>query len=246
MDEKLIKELIRLLQKTPKPSSKALVILTGASNYQEFCCDHLADLSLELFYCLSAEYIEEAQQPNLIAKLGKQICGFRQIEQSISNCDFVLIPDMTTEFLTKGALCIADTDGLYALQQALLMEKNIWTLIPEFLSKEKKTVNKNNYFKMFAYYQEILERLGVEFIESIQLKSTIETAIGLTVSKESVQVKPKNGQMLDHLEEHVLSGFITYEDVVNKKQVTLAKHAKLTELAKDHITNNQIKINYSN
>lgn len=241
MDEYKIKKIIeKILSEHSK--KKALIIITGGNMYS----NEIFEI-LEKKKDIKFEYIESENSTKIIDiekidNIATKIDKIEKIEESIQESDFLIVPFLTRNTLSKVALGIADTKATTSIQLALMMGKKVISLDaswnPESEVAKLKKLNVNQaYNKMLFSYKEKVEELGMKSIAIYDLEKEIdEIYINRTCSKEEV----KNNIAI--VEDSSQSQYITCEDIVGKDKIYLSKNQKLTDLAKEYILDKNVKI----
>ncbi|WP_042273929.1 flavoprotein [[Clostridium] dakarense] len=241
MDEYKIKKIIEKLL-SEHSNKKALIIITGGNVY-----------SNEIFEILKKkkdikyEYIESENSTKIIDiekidNIATRIEDIEKIEESIQESDFLIVPFLTRNTLSKVALGIADTKATTSIQLALMMGKKVISLDaswnPESEAAKIKKINANNaYNKMLFSYKEKAEKLGMKSIAIYDLEKEIdEIYINKTYAKEVVE---NDTTIVVDVSQ---AQYITCEDILGKDKIYLSKNQKFTDLAKEYVLEKNVKI----
>lgn len=222
MNEQLVKEFIALLTKAHQPKTKAALHILLFAELSAANQALIQTFSEAPTYSQGDSFAVSLENT---LPFGAKCAEPAEIKAAIQQSQCIFIPQITQESLTKGALCLADNAGLFALQYALQQQKPILAIQPDFYQQYEN----QNYQRMMRYYEEVLTRLGICFVPHSQIKAKLQAC--LTPSVETPKQTPTG-----------LSGYVTYEDVVNQHEIHLQPDAKLTNLAKDYIREQQIPV----
>ena len=242
MDENKLKELVEkvILERDGK---KVLVLLTGAITYASEILEILKDCKK-----LSYQWMASSSSLSMIDEaawngLGDKIEQVDTIQKTLKEIDFVIVPFLTRNTLAKTALGIADNDVTTTIQIALMMNKSIiavdanWN--PETEKNRLMQLNKNEaYNQMLFGYRDQAELLGMHSVSIYELEDVMNCYIEGTQKNNQVQTQAVTNNVA--VEE--AKDIITYGDIVGKDVVYVSETSKITDLAKDYIQENNIKV----
>lgn len=242
MDEYKIKKIIeKILSEHSK--RKALIVITGGNSYSNEIFEILKkkkDIKYEYIESENSTKVIDTEKLDIIAT---RVDNIEKIEESIQESDFLLVPFLTRNTLSKVALGIADTKATTAIQLALMMGKKVISLDaswnPESEAAKLKKINANKaYNKMLFSYKEKAEELGMKSIAIYDLEKEIdEIYISKTYSKK-VDENNTNTRIKDISQ----AQYITCEDVIGKDKIYIYKNQKLTDLAKEYVLDKKVEV----
>lgn len=242
MDEYKIKKIIeKILSEHSK--KKALIVITGGSSYSNEIFEILKkkkDIKYEYIESENSTKVIDIEKLDIIAT---RVDDIEKIEESIQESDFLLVPFLTRNTLSKIALGIADTKATTSIQLALMMGKKVISLDaswnPESEAAKLKKINANKaYNKMLFSYKEKAEELGMKSIAIYDLEKEIdEIYINKTSSKK---VDENNTSTM--IKDISQAQYITCEDVIGKDKIYIYKYQKLTDLAKEYVLDKKVEI----
>lgn len=173
------------------------------------------------------------------------------LSQRINEADFILIPVMTRNMLSKTAVGIRDTFITTGISEAIMKNKKIIAVKDSFDPQNPVNISLGYsqnvaYNKMLENHMKTLESFGVSFINAFELKKSIGTLLCIQDSKLS-KVASNNKVKLKDNSQATIKGIVTKSDLLRLgecKNLKLFKRVVITPLAKDYIDSENIKIDY--
>ncbi|MGG0717507.1 flavoprotein [Robertmurraya massiliosenegalensis] len=256
-----IEELVRnMLQNLlPERNKKILIFLSGGSVNTEILLKVLADFDQKNYEIVLSDSGKMMIPNTMIEELqGKMIQSFLELEKSLDEADFVLIPVMTRNTLSKVALGIADNLVTTGIARALMMAKEVLAVKDSFdsnhpVNRVKELTHNQVYNEMLQSYETRLEQFGVKFIPLEEFKTVLLNKMNpiserinaekdLALTQSNHQTSSKDKVKMDS--SIITAGDIRkYEDhaVIQIKPSTI-----VTPLARDFISSNQMKVEITN
>ncbi|WP_019154185.1 flavoprotein [Robertmurraya massiliosenegalensis] len=256
-----IEELVRnLLQNLlPERSKKILIFLSGGSVNTEILLKVLAEFDQKNYELVLSDSGKKMIPNTLIEELnGETIQSFSELEKSLNEADFVLIPIMTRNTLSKVALGIADNLVTTGIARALMMGKEVLAVKDSFdsnhpINRVKELARNQAYNEMLKSYETCLEQFGVKFIPLEEFKSVLLNKINPSSERINAEKKlvltQSNHQTSSEDKVKVDSSILTAGDIRKYEQhavIQIKPSTIVTPLAKDFISDNQMKIEITN
>lgn len=270
--EDLLKPIIaRILNMMNK---KALLFITGGAVNIKDIFETLGSINLLKYDIVISEAAEKIIPEQYIKNLNGNLINCKvEMTRALRETDLVIIPVMTRNTLSKCGAGISDNLVTVGISEALMMNKEIIAVKDSFDPLNPANISlgftKNPMYNRFILdYQERLSSFGVKFIDSNDLKKSIEEKFSIVnteikyYSNQSIETQEKLLLKKEELKEasnnlisnsssegeKLLSGVLTIEDVMksaaNSKEVCVKQGSIITPLAKDYIYNNKINIKY--
>lgn len=170
---------------------------------------------------------------------------------SIKKCDFIIIPVLTRNTLSKISLGISDNLLTLGISEALMMGKRITAVNDSFDPSNEINIklgySKNPiYNDMIMKYEGKLVDLGINFVTSGELKEKIKKCFFINEKIPLLQESAKEEKIIK-----IYGKVLTLADLLNSIKdekcicINIDKNAIITPLAKDYISNNNIDVRYS-
>ncbi|MCM3691889.1 flavoprotein [Neobacillus niacini] len=256
-----IEELVRnMLQNLlPEWNMRVTIFLSGGSVNTEILLKVLADFDHKNYDLVISESGKMSISTDAIKALnGNVINSFSELEKSLEEADFILIPVMTRNTLTKAALGIADNLVTTGIARALMMTKEVWAVKDSFdanhpINRVKGLAYNQAYNDMLKGYETQLEYFGVKFIPLEEFKSALQNKINygygsLTKTNVFEAHVPviKNDQSTSSSDMvKVDSSILTVGDIRKYEHhgvIQIKPSTIVTPLARDFISSKQMKL----
>lgn len=251
-----------------------LFISSGAVNLKNVF-ETLASMKMLKYDIVMTEASKKVIPEEYIANLNGRLIDCKvELTKAVREDDIILVPIMTRNTLAKCATGIQDNLVTTGIAEALMMNKEVIAVKDSFDPQNSKNISlglsKNPAYNKFVLgYQDTLTNFGVRFIDSDDLKRTINdkfsinseliksiSSIDKTPIKEQSANKELNKEIKNAnavvnkapINEKILSGVLTTEDIIiaanSSKEICVKEGALITPLAKDYIYNNKINVKY--
>jgi hypothetical protein len=253
VDEHKLKQIIEKLL-YDYYEKKALVILTGGTSYSNEILGILMQYDNVKYEYIISENALKIEEIKEWEKVGEKVEGDKQIYESIKRAECVIIPLLTRNTLAKISVGIADNETTTAIQLALMMGKPViavdasWNPETE-LAKLMKLNTNNAYNKMLFDHKSKAEELGMSFVSVYDFEEEVNKYLYKGIKNRGMQEGniestecSKEHVDVDIINEKNIDSFITYGDISGKGTIYLSKNSKLTDLAKEYIDQNKVKV----
>lgn len=245
MDEMKLKEMIEkaIFERDGK---KALVLLTGAMTYSDEVIEILKGFKNLSYEWMASESSLGIINPAAWNSIGMQIRNIDTIQKTLKEVEIIIIPFLTRNTLAKTVVGIADNDITTTIQLALMMNKSIiavdacWN--PQTEKNRLMQLNKNEaYNQMLFGYREQAASFGMHSVSIYELEDVMRSYLeGAKEVLEDTKVVAETATIGKAT--NVAKDIITYGDIVGKEVVYVSEKSKITDLAKDYIQENNIKV----
>lgn len=254
-----IEDLIRnLLQEIlPIFEKKVVVFLSGGSVNAELLLKTLSEFQFNQCDIVMTDRAKAIFTQESMSKLnGTLINSHEELEKALNRADFILIPILTRNTLSKIALGIADNFVTTGIARAIMMKKEMIVVRDSFDANNSINIinnlsNNDAYNNMLHDYEKKLETFGVKIIDLSEFKVEVQKRMNPPVSgisyieEQPIKEHPtknenNNKELTIHSTILTLSDFKRLKDqkIINIKQGTI-----ITPLARDFIQTNDITIN---
>lgn len=256
--DELIKNII--VQVLSTMNKKILLFISGGGVNIKHIFNILASFKFINYEIVMSEAANGVIQEEFINKLeGKIIKDKNSMTSAINESELILIPVLTRNTLAKVALGISDNLLTVGISESIMMNKNIIALSDSFHPDNPVNISlgysKNNcYNKFILNYENVLESMGVKFIQSVELKNRVYEELfhmNMILEKkkdgESKSVEVQNIEVKDKGLKFN-SNILTVDDIMSclnrQNEIYIKRNVIITPLAKDFIYNNNIIIKY--
>lgn len=265
----IIAQIINMMNK------RVLLFISGGEVNLKNVFETLASMKMLKYDIVMTEASKKVIPEEYIANLNGRLIDCKvELTKAVRKDDIILVPIMTRNTLAKCATGIQDNLVTTGIAEALMMNKEVIAVKDSFDPQNPKNISlglsKNPAYNKFVLgYQDTLTNFGVRFIDSDDLKRTINdkfsinseliksiSSIDKTPIKEqsankelNKEIKNANGVVNKApINEKILSGVLTTEDIIiaanSSKEICVKEGALITPLAKDYIYNNKISVKY--
>lgn len=239
--EELFKNLLREL--LPLVKKRILVFISGGSVNLELLLEILSDVKLNDYDLVISENAQQVIDQNLLKTLqANTVISMHDLETALKRTDFVLIPALSRNTLSKISLGIADNLLTTGIARALMMSKEVIIVRdsyhPQNLVNIAKGLSENIvYNAMIMKYEKQLEEMGATLIDTGSFRMTVErNSIHKVTSSQSAEQ-----------EVYCKSSILTLSDVSQnegKRILKLRDGTIITPLARDYIQNKGITLEF--
>ncbi|WP_378954757.1 flavoprotein [Pelosinus sp. sgz500959] len=239
--EDLIKELLREL--LPLVKKRILVMFSGGTVNLELLLDILIEVNLNDYDLVISENAQQIINQDLLKTLkGNTVTSMVDLEVAIKKADFVLIPVLSRNTLSKIALGISDNLLTTGISRALMMNKEIVIVRDSYDPQNSvniaKGLSKNvAYNAMIMNYEKQLESMDVKFIDTGEFRMAVE---GNSLKKVPVVQSVEGGGFCNH-------SILTLSDINGNDSNSVLKIREstiITPLARDYIQSKGIKLEF--
>ncbi|KYH29500.1 MULTISPECIES: flavoprotein [Clostridium] len=251
--EDIVKSIVREI--LPLLNKKILIFISGGKVNSEILLKALCDFSTVEYSIVMSQEAKLIIDRELLEELnGNIIESTEKIDDCIKNSEFVLIPILTRNTLSKVALGIEDNIVTTGIARSIMLNKEIIAVRDSYDPKNSINISEgfssnSAYNSMLLEYEKKLESFGVKFIDSKEFKRTIQHKFFNSVPRSSIKEKEdipaKDTTNKARVEFN--SSILTVKDInqiLNDGVITLRKNTIITPLAKDYIYNNKIKVEF--
>nr|WP_281420443.1 flavoprotein [Tissierella simiarum] len=231
-----------------------MVILTGGTSYSNEILEILMQYDNVKYEYIISENALKIEEIKEWRKIGEKIEGDKQIYESIKKAECVIIPLLTRNTLAKISVGIADNETTTAIQLALMMGKPAiaidasWNPETEFAKLMRLNTNEA-YNKMLFDHKSKAEKLGMSFVSVYDFEIEVNKYLYKGIKNKEIQEKDikstecsKEHTDVNIIDEKNIDSFITYGDISGKGTIYLSKNSRLTDLAKEYISQNRVKV----
>lgn len=249
----IITQIVNLMNK------RVLLFISGGAVNLKDIFESLSSMKMLQYDIVMTESSRKIIPQDYIDNLNFRLIDSKsELTKAIREDDLILVPVMTRNTLAKCATGVQDNLVTTGIAEAIMMNKEVIVVKDSFDPQNSVNIalgfSKNAaYNKFILHYEDKLISFGVKFINSIDIKGTInarfsimstaaedlyhENAIKDTVIKKEEACNIKR-----------LSGILTIEDIIlavnDSKEIWIKEGSLLTPLAKDYIYNKGINVNY--
>lgn len=237
--EEVYKEVLKRIGK------KAILFFTGTPLNIEAVLSDLENLKKYNIYFKSiiSDAAKDIIGVERISKISEIIEKNSEILSELRYADFVLVPSLTRNTLSKVALGIQDTQVTLGIAEAFMLNKKIFIVkdgadFENPLRISMGMTHNENYNKMIETYFEKLEDYGAQLINSGELFNTILNFIG-------AKTTPKKENNFLQSAVHLKHNIITLHDILSipkGKNIFIKEGAVITPLAADYIRDNNLNV----
>lgn len=227
---------------------RVLIFVTGGAVNINDIFNTLKDFKYIKYTVVISESAKEIIPKEYFEALNVEFIDSKDcIVKAIKNSDFIMVPVMSKNTLSKSALGIRDTYLLSGISEALMRGKKIITVKDSCDPCNSVMINlglsqNKSYNNMILNYMKTLESFGMEFVDSKELKATMSRELGLEI-KESSNIVHINKVSSNKC----FSGVITRGDLnldEGVKEIDVKLGSIVTPFAKDYLESIGIKINH--
>lgn len=268
--EEIIKSIVR--QILPLINKKILIFISGGKVNAESLISTLSDFELIDYNIVMSEAAASVIDKRLIEKLkGRIIDSQDKLNETIRSSEFILIPILTRNTLSKVALGIEDNLITIGIARAIMLSKEIIAVRDSYDSQNSINISEGfssnlAYNSMLSNYEKILDSFGVKFIDSSEFRETIQDKFyksslqpfdkkkvdipeGYTESNKKENIARQNKLIENKKEERIIfnSSILTVKDINHTLEdgvIRLNKGTIITPLAKDYIYNNNLRVEF--
>lgn len=257
-NDELIKNII--IQVLSTINKKILLFISGGGVNIKDIFNTLESFKFINYEIVMSEAANGVIPEEFINKLeGKIIRDKSSMTLSIKESELILIPVLTRNTLAKVALGISDNLLTLGISESIMMNKNIIALSDSFHPSNPVNISlgysQNDYYNKFILnYKDVLESMGVKFIQSVELKNRIyEELFHMNMALEKKKNNENKQTQVHNIETRCKgmkfnSNILTVDDIISclngKNEMYISRNVIITPLAKDFIYNNNIVINY--
>lgn len=241
--DKIIEEVYKEVLK--RIGKKAVLFFTGTALNIEAVLSDLENLKKHNIYFKSiiSDAAKDVIGIEKISKVSEIIEKNSEILSELRNADFVLVPALTRNTLSKVALGIQDTRVTLGIAEAFMLNKKIFVVkdgadFENPLRISMGMTHNENYKKMFETYFRKLEDYGAQLINSGELFNTVLNFIGAKTTNKKENNFLQSAVYLKH-------NVITLQDILaipKEKNIFIKEGAKITPLASDYIRDNNLHV----
>jgi Phosphopantothenoylcysteine synthetase/decarboxylase len=268
--EEIIKSIVREI--LPLINKKILIFISGGKVNAESLMSTLTDFELIDYNIVMSEAATSVIDKRLIEKLkGRIIDSQDKLNETIRNAEFILIPILTRNTLSKVALGIEDNLITTGIARAIMLSKEIIAVRDSYDPKNSTNISEgfssnSVYNSMLSNYEKILDSFGVKFIDSSEFRETIQYKFynsslqpfskkkannleKYTESDRKEDIIRQNKVIESKKEERIIfnSSILTVKDInriLEDGVIRLNEGTIITPLAKDYIYNNNLKVEF--
>jgi 3-polyprenyl-4-hydroxybenzoate decarboxylase len=267
--EEIIKSIVREI--LPLINKKILVFISGGKVNAESLISTLADFELIDYNIVMSEAATSVIDKGLIEKLkGRIIDSQDKLNETIRNAEFILIPVLTRNTLSKVALGIEDNLITIGIARAIMLSKEIIAVRDSYDPENSTNISQgfssnSAYNSMLSNYEKILDSFGIKFIDSSEFRGTIKYKFynssfqpfnkkkansleKYTESNRNENIVRQNKLIESKKERNIFnSSILTVKDinhVLEDGVIRLNEGTIITPLAKDYIYNNNLKVEF--
>ncbi|MCJ7690172.1 MAG: flavoprotein [Clostridiaceae bacterium] len=241
----IISDVLLLLNK------KVLIFVSGSLTNAESLLNTLSDFEFIDYHIVLSDSAKFIIKKELIEKFkGNIINTFNELDDTVKSSDFILIPILTRNTLSKVAIGIEDNLVTTGIARAIMLNKEIYAVRDSFDAKNPINISEGfssnlSYNSMLSKYENTLEGFGVKFIDSSEFKGSLSQRVYSSINKEDVgrDQGPRQNQTITKFNSTIL----TIKDigrVLEDGIITIKENTIITPLAKDYIYNKNIGIKY--
>lgn len=239
--EELFKNLLREL--LPLIKKRILVFISGGSVNLELLIEILINEKLNDYDLVISENAQQVIDQNLLKTLkANTISSLQDLETALKRTDFILIPALSRNTLSKITLGIADNLLTTGIARALMMNKEVIIVRDSYHPQNSvniaKGLSENRvYNAMIMKYEKQLEEMGVTLIDTGSFRTTVErNSFHKVTSSQSAEQ-----------EVYCNSSILTLGDVSQNQEKRILKIRDgtiITPLARDYIQSKGITLKF--
>lgn len=249
----MITQIVNLMNK------RVLLFISGGAVNLKNIFESLSSMKMLQYDIVMTESSRKIIPQDYIENLNFRLINSKsELTKAIREDDLILVPVMTRNTLAKCAAGIQDNLVTTGIAEAIMMNKEVIVVKDSFDPQNSVNIalefSKNAaYNKLILGYEDKLTSFGVKFINSTDIKRTINARFSI-MSNANEDLCHENAikNTIINKEEACnikkLSGILTIEDIIlatnDSKEIWVKEGSLLTPLAKDYIYNNGINVNY--
>ncbi|WP_411682884.1 flavoprotein [Clostridium thailandense] len=268
--EEIVKSIVREI--LPLINKKILIFISGGKVNSESLISTLTEFELIDYKIVMSEAAASVIDKRLIEKLkGKIIDSQDKLNEAIRDAEFVLIPILTRNTLSKVALGMEDNLITIGIARAIMISKEIIAVRDSYDPNNSINISEGfssnlAYNSMLLNYERILDSFGIKIIDSSEFRETVRNKFYNSslqpFSKKKINSSGKytesgrnenairQNKLIKSKKEEIIfnSSILTVKDIshiLENGVIRLNEGTIITPLAKDYIYNNKLKVEFS-